>query len=142
MVQPVAETCRTHPAWDSGNHCFRSKERLYQELLAGAPAGFVSQWCEPIGLAAIGDTFLTWKHADIARQEYLAVGIRVALHLWLIWLQSPAGRASTELSVRMLPWLPDGICLYQRISGRQYRPVERSLHDQTLQWGRAPERRS
>jgi len=51
-----------------------------RNFLAGAPAGSFSQWCEPIGLAAIGDTFLTWKHADIARQEYLAVGIRVALH--------------------------------------------------------------
>ncbi|MGB9747646.1 MAG: glycoside hydrolase family 3 N-terminal domain-containing protein [Bacteroidales bacterium] len=51
-----------------------------RNFLAGAPAGSFSQWCEPIGLAAIGDTFLTWKHADIARQEYLAVGIRIALH--------------------------------------------------------------
>lgn len=51
-----------------------------KNFLAGAPAGFFSQWCEPIGFAAIGDSFLTWKHGDIARQEYLAVGIRVALH--------------------------------------------------------------
>lgn len=39
-----------------------------------------SQWCEPIGLAAIGDENLTRRFADIARQEYLAVGIREALH--------------------------------------------------------------
>jgi len=51
-----------------------------KNFLAGAPAGSFSQWCEPIGFAAIGDSFLTWKHGDIARQEYLAVGIRVALH--------------------------------------------------------------
>jgi len=51
-----------------------------KNFLAGAPAGAFSQWCEPIGFAAVGDSFLTWKHADIARQEYLAVGIRVALH--------------------------------------------------------------
>ena len=37
-------------------------------------------WPEPIGLAAIGDSLLTWQFADIARQEYLAAGIRVSLH--------------------------------------------------------------
>src|SRR4051812_12642864 len=39
-----------------------------------------SQWCEPLGLAAIGDENLTRQFADIARQEYVAVGIRESLH--------------------------------------------------------------
>jgi beta-glucosidase len=39
-----------------------------------------SQWPEPIGLAATGDTALVREFGDMARQEYLAVGIRVALH--------------------------------------------------------------
>jgi beta-glucosidase len=39
-----------------------------------------SQWCEAAGLAAIGDEKLTRQFADIARQEYLAVGIRESLH--------------------------------------------------------------
>jgi len=43
-------------------------------------AATFSQWCEPIGLAAIGDEQLTREFADIARQEYLAVGIRESLH--------------------------------------------------------------
>ncbi len=43
-------------------------------------AGAFSRWPEPIGLAAIGDPALVEQFADIARQEYLAVGIRVALH--------------------------------------------------------------
>jgi len=43
-------------------------------------AGRFSQWPEPIGLAAIGDDELVRAFGDIARQEYLAVGIRVALH--------------------------------------------------------------
>jgi beta-glucosidase len=42
--------------------------------------GKFSQWPEPIGLAAIGDPAVTEEFADIARQEYLAVGIRVAIH--------------------------------------------------------------
>ncbi|MFE0643142.1 glycoside hydrolase family 3 protein [Streptomyces sp. NPDC058877] len=39
-----------------------------------------SLWPEPPGLAAIGDDSLTHRHADIVRREYLAVGIRLALH--------------------------------------------------------------
>jgi len=43
-------------------------------------AATFSQWCEPAGLAAIGDDALTKEFANTARQEYLAVGIREALH--------------------------------------------------------------
>ena len=39
-----------------------------------------SQWCEPLGFGALDDPELVGKFADIARREYLAVGIRVALH--------------------------------------------------------------
>ncbi|HZS24573.1 MAG TPA: glycoside hydrolase family 3 N-terminal domain-containing protein [Gaiellaceae bacterium] len=43
-------------------------------------SGALSQWPEPIGLAAAGDEELVRSFGDIARQEYLALGIRVALH--------------------------------------------------------------
>ncbi|HEX4291183.1 MAG TPA: glycoside hydrolase family 3 N-terminal domain-containing protein [Trebonia sp.] len=43
-------------------------------------AGPFSQWPEPLGLAALGDVETVREFADIARQEYLAVGFRVALH--------------------------------------------------------------
>src|SRR4051794_2099414 len=43
-------------------------------------AGALSQWPEPLGLAAIGDPDLVERFADIARQEYLALGLRAALH--------------------------------------------------------------
>jgi beta-glucosidase len=39
-----------------------------------------SQWCETLGFAALDDAGLVQQFADIARREYLAVGIRVALH--------------------------------------------------------------
>jgi beta-glucosidase len=39
-----------------------------------------SQWPEPLGLAALRDTGAVREFADIARQEYVAVGIRAALH--------------------------------------------------------------
>jgi beta-glucosidase len=50
------------------------------DVLTSARADAFSQWPEPIGLAAIGDVALAQTFGDIARQEYLAVGIRVALH--------------------------------------------------------------
>ncbi len=43
-------------------------------------AGAFSQWPEPLGLAALNDPALVEEFGDIARQEYTAVGIRVALH--------------------------------------------------------------
>lgn len=39
-----------------------------------------SQWPEPLGFAAIGDENLVRQFAGMARQEYVAVGIREALH--------------------------------------------------------------
>ncbi len=44
-----------------------------------AGAGF-SKWPDPIGLAATRDPALVREFADVVRQEYLAVGIRLALH--------------------------------------------------------------
>jgi len=43
-------------------------------------AGDFSKWPEQIGLGAIGDPEVVEEFGDIARQEYLAVGIRTALH--------------------------------------------------------------
>jgi beta-glucosidase len=43
-------------------------------------AGPFSVWPEPLGLAATRDPALVYRFADITRQEYLAVGLRVALH--------------------------------------------------------------
>ncbi|MGZ4417077.1 MAG: glycoside hydrolase family 3 N-terminal domain-containing protein, partial [Gaiellaceae bacterium] len=43
-------------------------------------AGSFSQWPEPIGLAATRDEELVRGFGEIARQEYRAVGVHVALH--------------------------------------------------------------
>ncbi|GIH18009.1 glycoside hydrolase family 3 protein [Rugosimonospora africana] len=43
-------------------------------------AGPFSQWPEPLGLAATRDAALVERFADTVRQEYLAVGLRLALH--------------------------------------------------------------
>jgi len=47
---------------------------------ASAAAAGLSAWPEPIGLAATMDEELVRTFAEIARQEYRAVGIHVALH--------------------------------------------------------------
>lgn len=39
-----------------------------------------SLWPEPLGMAAIGDSLLVARFGDVARQEYMAVGLRIALH--------------------------------------------------------------
>ncbi|MEP3421455.1 MAG: glycoside hydrolase family 3 N-terminal domain-containing protein [Erythrobacter sp.] len=44
------------------------------------PSGAFSKWPDPIGLAATGDADLVREFADIARQEYRAVGLHLALH--------------------------------------------------------------
>jgi beta-glucosidase len=47
---------------------------------AAFAAGPMSAWPEPLGLAALRDPERVRAFADIARQEYVAVGIRSALH--------------------------------------------------------------
>ena len=47
---------------------------------ASFAAGFFSAWPEPIGMAALRDPETVRRFADVARQEYLAVGLRAALH--------------------------------------------------------------
>ncbi|MGZ4398431.1 MAG: glycoside hydrolase family 3 protein [Gaiellaceae bacterium] len=47
---------------------------------AGSTAGALSQWPEPIGLGATRDASLVREFGDIARREYRALGISVALH--------------------------------------------------------------
>jgi beta-glucosidase len=51
-----------------------------QNPFASLGGGSFSPFPEPIGLAATRDANLVQEFGDIARQEYLAVGIRLALH--------------------------------------------------------------
>ncbi len=48
-------------------------------LGASVTEGQFSQWPETLGFAALGDTALMKRFGDIARQEYRAVGIHMAL---------------------------------------------------------------
>lgn len=75
-LQAVAESTRLgiplSISTDPRNH--------FQTLTgAASAAGSFSQWPETLGLGALDDPATTRRFADIARQEYAAVGIRVAL---------------------------------------------------------------
>jgi beta-glucosidase len=56
------------------------RNHFTENVGTAAAAGTFSQWPETLGLAAIGSAELVERFADIARQEYLAVGLRLALH--------------------------------------------------------------
>ena len=56
------------------------RNHFTENVGTAATAGSFSQWPETLGLAAIGSAELVERFADIARQEYLAVGLRLALH--------------------------------------------------------------
>lgn len=76
-IQQLAESTRLGiPVTLSSDPCHSFAERLG----ASWSAGSFSRWPEPIGFAAAGDEELVREFADIARQEYRAVGIHVALH--------------------------------------------------------------
>jgi len=55
------------------------RHHFSHQIFSMSAKGF-SQFCETLGLAAIGDENVMKEFAEIVRQEYLAVGIRVALH--------------------------------------------------------------
>ncbi|KAI1063209.1 hypothetical protein LB507_005549 [Fusarium sp. FIESC RH6] len=50
------------------------------DIRTGFQAGGFSQWPETVGLAALRSAETVQRFAEIAREEYLAVGIRAALH--------------------------------------------------------------
>lgn len=49
-------------------------------LGTGARAGALSRWPGAFGVAALRDVDLAGRFADVVRREYLALGLRVALH--------------------------------------------------------------
>ena len=65
-----------------------------------ASAGAFSQWPEPLGFGALRSPELVEQFADIARQEYLAVGLRLALHPQVDLITEPRWAGSTAASAK------------------------------------------
>jgi len=75
-LQAIAETARLGiPVMLSTDP--RSQFQSSQGI--SVSSGRFSQWPDPVGMAAVGDPALLRAFADSVRQEYLAVGIRMAL---------------------------------------------------------------
>jgi len=55
------------------------RHSAHENAGASIPTQFFSKWPSTLGFAAIGDTILMREFGDIARQEYKALGIRLAL---------------------------------------------------------------
>ena len=84
------------------------RHHIGENVIAMETGGF-TQFCETTGLAAIGDEDIMKQFADVVRQEYLAVGIREALHPQIDLVTEPrwpriSGNFSedAELSARMV----------------------------------------
>ena len=76
MLQSIAERTRLGiPVTISTD----PRHHFQYVLGASVSAGQFSQWPEALGFAAAGDTALMRRFGDIARQEYRAVGIHMAL---------------------------------------------------------------
>lgn len=77
QAQRVAETTRLGiPVTISTD----PRHSFAENFGASFTAEHLSAWPEPIGLGALADEDLVRTFADTARQEYLALGIRSALH--------------------------------------------------------------
>ena len=102
-----------------------------------------SQWPEPLGLAALRDVESVREFADIARQEYVAVGIRAALHPTLDLATEPrwARQAGTfGQDPTLVTELGHG--LPRRVPAGGPRAGQRRLHVEALPgWGPAEGRR-
>ncbi len=56
------------------------RNHIMNDVAVAMFGGDYSLWPEPLGMAATQDSLLVYQFGEIARQEYLATGIRVALH--------------------------------------------------------------
>lgn len=56
------------------------RNHFLNNIGTGSDAGTLSQWPETFGFAALRSPELARRFADVVRQEYIAVGLRVALH--------------------------------------------------------------
>ena len=56
------------------------RNHFTENVGTGSRAGAMSLWPETLGFAALRDPKIVEEFADIARQEYLALGLRTSLH--------------------------------------------------------------
>ena len=98
-----------------------------------ALAGAFSKWPQSLGFAALGDADLVQRYADIARQEYLAAGIRVALHPQIDLATEPRwARIGMTFGEDADLTVTASHCLHPRLPGHRARPGFGRHDDQTF----------
>ena len=112
-------------------------------LGAAFAAGAMSQWPEPLGLGALRDPERIREFADIARQEYVAVGIRSSLHPQIDLVTEPRWGRQFHSFGNDAEFIAEVAAAY--IDGFQRRPELgpglRGHHDQALSRRRSAARR-
>ena len=105
-------------------------------------AGEFSHWPEPLGLAATRDPAIVARFGDIARQEYRAVGISVALHPMADLATEPRWARIGGTFGEDADLAAALVAAYIRgFQGETLGSDERCLHDEALSGGRATEGR-
>lgn len=85
-------------------------------VAASMSAGCFSQWPESLGMVAIGDADRMREYCDIVRQEYVAIGLRAALHPQVdlathyLWSRISGGMGeSAELASKLVGGYIEGL---------------------------------
>jgi beta-glucosidase len=76
----IQDQARTHPLGIPVTISSDPRHHFSDNPATAMLAGPFAQFPEPLGLAALRSEELVQRFADLVRREYLAVGIRVALH--------------------------------------------------------------
>jgi beta-glucosidase len=76
----VQEIALEHPLRIPVTFSSDPRHSVTENPLTSNAAGAFSRWPEALGMAAIGSDDLAREQGDVVRREYLAAGIRVALH--------------------------------------------------------------
>ncbi len=109
---------------------------------AGVQTEDFSQWPSQLGLAAAGDEALVEQFGDIARQEYLAIGVRTALHPMADLATEPRwARMGFTFGEDARTVQKTDRRLHSRLPGRRIWHRKRLLHGQTLPRRRPSKRR-
>jgi beta-glucosidase len=92
--------------------------------VAALLAGPFSQWPETLGFAAVGSTELLARFVEVMRREYLAVGIRTALHPQIDLATEPRwGRTSTTFGEDAARVAEFGVTYVKGLQGEHVGPT-------------------
>ena len=105
MTQPAQELAASTPLGIPITVSTDLRHHLTDNPGTAFNAGAVSQLPEPLGLAALRPADLVQRFADIARQDYLAMGFRLALHPQVDLATEPRWPPARITAAKGLTWV-------------------------------------